>query len=104
MQHDYAIAEKPWELTIGVDRDDIETDNLGIYNPMFQEMGRADQGAARPAGVCAAGRRLFDALLRRPVLLRHRPSGARCGGRRAFDFEHWRRLGLALVPAVRRCP
>lgn len=41
MQHDYAIKEKPWELTIGVDRDHIETDNLGIYTPMFQEMGRA---------------------------------------------------------------
>ncbi|NIZ13914.1 Mu-like prophage major head subunit gpT family protein [Phaeobacter sp. HF9A] len=38
-QHDYSIAEKPWELTIGVDRDDIETDNLGIYAPMFQELG-----------------------------------------------------------------
>lgn len=38
-QHDYAIKEKPWELTIAVDRDDIETDNLGIYAPMFTEMG-----------------------------------------------------------------
>lgn len=36
---DYAIREKPWELTIGVDRDDIETDNLGIYAPLFEEMG-----------------------------------------------------------------
>ncbi len=43
-QHDYAIKEKPWELTIGVDRDDIETDNLGIYTPMFAEMG-AQTGA-----------------------------------------------------------
>lgn len=43
-QHDYSITEKPWELTIGVDRDDIETDNLGIYSPMFQEMG-ASTGA-----------------------------------------------------------
>ncbi len=40
-QHDYAIREKPWELTIAVDRDDIETDNLGIYGPMFTEMGMA---------------------------------------------------------------
>lgn len=39
MQHDYAITEKPWELTVGVDKDDIETDNLGIYAPMFQQMG-----------------------------------------------------------------
>ncbi|MEX2480202.1 MAG: Mu-like prophage major head subunit gpT family protein [Gammaproteobacteria bacterium] len=40
-QHDYAIKEKPWELTIGVDRDDIETDNLGIYTPLFTEMGQS---------------------------------------------------------------
>lgn len=40
-QHDYSIKEKPWELTIGVDRDDIETDNLGIYAPMFTEMGQS---------------------------------------------------------------
>lgn len=45
-QHDYSIAEKAWELTIGVDRDDIETDNLGIYAPMFQELG-ASTGAKK---------------------------------------------------------
>jgi len=38
-ESDYSIKEKPWELTIGVDRDDIETDNLGIYAPLFEEMG-----------------------------------------------------------------
>lgn len=38
-QGDYAIKEKKWELTIGVDRDDIETDNIGVYAPMFEEMG-----------------------------------------------------------------
>ena len=41
MQHDYAIKEKALELTIGVDRDDVETDNLGIYAPLFTEMGMA---------------------------------------------------------------
>lgn len=39
IQHDYAIKEKALELTLAVDRDDIETDNLGIYAPMFTEMG-----------------------------------------------------------------
>jgi phage major head subunit gpT-like protein len=39
--HDYTIKNKPWELTIGVDRDDIEDDNIGIYSPLFAEMGRA---------------------------------------------------------------
>lgn len=41
MASDYSIKEKALELTIGVDRDDIETDNLGIYAPLFQEMGMA---------------------------------------------------------------
>lgn len=36
---DYSIKEKAWELTIAVDRDDIETDNLGLYTPLFSEMG-----------------------------------------------------------------
>jgi phage major head subunit gpT-like protein len=38
-QSDYAIKNKPYENTIGVDRDDVEDDNLGIYTPLFQEMG-----------------------------------------------------------------
>ncbi len=37
----YLIKNKPYELTIGVDRDDIEDDNLGIYGPLFSEMGLA---------------------------------------------------------------
>ena len=40
-QGDYAIKEEKWELTIGVDRDDIETDNIGIYAPMFEEIGQS---------------------------------------------------------------
>lgn len=38
---DYAIANKDWELTIGVGRNDIQDDNLGIYGPLFQEMGQS---------------------------------------------------------------
>ncbi len=38
---DYTIKNKPWELTVGVDRDDIEDDNLGIYNPILQDMGES---------------------------------------------------------------
>ncbi|SMF83023.1 Mu-like prophage major head subunit gpT [Tistlia consotensis] len=41
MAHSYTIRNKPWELTIGVDRDDIEDDNIGIYNPLFQQMGQS---------------------------------------------------------------
>jgi phage major head subunit gpT-like protein len=40
-ESDYSIREKKWELTIGVDRDDIETDNLGIYGPLFEDMGQS---------------------------------------------------------------
>lgn len=43
-QHDYAIKNRDWELTIGVERNDVEDDNLGIYTPLFQEMG-ASTGA-----------------------------------------------------------
>lgn len=40
-EHDYAIREKKFELTIAVDRDDIETDNIGVYAPLFEEMGQS---------------------------------------------------------------
>lgn len=39
--HKYSITNEPYENTIGVDRDDIEDDNVGIYGPLFQEMGLA---------------------------------------------------------------
>lgn len=41
--HDYAIKNRDWEDTVTVDRNDIEDDNLGIYGPMFQEMGIATE-------------------------------------------------------------
>ena len=37
----YTITNKEYESTVGVKRTDIEDDNLGIYSPIFQEMGRA---------------------------------------------------------------
>ncbi|ALG75056.1 Mu-like prophage major head subunit gpT [Azospirillum thiophilum] len=36
----YTIRNKSWELTVGVERDDIDDDKFGIYAPMFGEMGR----------------------------------------------------------------
>ena len=41
---DYTIKNKTWEMTIGVDRDDIEDDNLGVYKPMLAEMGDSAAG------------------------------------------------------------
>ncbi len=43
----YQIVNKLWESTVGVARTDIEDDNLGIYSPLFNEMGRA--AAVQPA-------------------------------------------------------
>lgn len=40
-ESDYSIKEKKFELTIGVDRDDIETDNLGQYSTLFEGIGEA---------------------------------------------------------------
>jgi phage major head subunit gpT-like protein len=69
-EHDYAIKNKPFELTIGVDRDDIKDDNLGVYDPLFVEMG--ESVAAHPdllvwealkngfAAECYDGQYFFD--------------------------------------------
>lgn len=38
---DYTIKNKPWELTVGVDRYKIEDDKYGIYNPIIKEIGQS---------------------------------------------------------------
>nr|WP_298099760.1 Mu-like prophage major head subunit gpT family protein [uncultured Shinella sp.] len=38
-KHGYTIVNKDYENTIGVDRNDFDDDNLGIYTPMFQQLG-----------------------------------------------------------------
>lgn len=37
--HDYSIKNEPFEVTIGVDRDEIEDDQYGLYTPLFQDLG-----------------------------------------------------------------
>ena len=37
----YTIMNKLFESTVGVQRTDIEDDSIGVYAPLFQEMGRA---------------------------------------------------------------
>lgn len=66
----YALKNKSFESTIGVDRDDIEDDNLGIYAPIFSMFGEGV--AAWPDGlvwpllaagfntVCYDGQYMFD--------------------------------------------
>ncbi|MEB6607572.1 Mu-like prophage major head subunit gpT family protein [Aeromonas sanarellii] len=39
--HGYQIVNEDFEATVGVDRNDIEDDELGIYAPLFAEMGRS---------------------------------------------------------------
>jgi phage major head subunit gpT-like protein len=53
----YTITNLDYEMTIGVDRNDIEDDSLGLYPARFQEMGQKAQfhpdkllSAARIAG------------------------------------------------------
>jgi phage major head subunit gpT-like protein len=38
---DYTIKNKDFELTVGVDRNDIEDDRVGIYNPTIQDIGQS---------------------------------------------------------------
>lgn len=39
--HRYSILNKDWEVTVEVDRNDIEDDTIGVYRPIVQEMGRS---------------------------------------------------------------
>lgn len=39
--HGYTIRNKTFELTVGVDRDDIDDDNIGIYTPLMASLGDA---------------------------------------------------------------
>lgn len=69
-EHDYSIKNKSFEMTIGVDRDDIEDDNIGVYDPMFVELGEATSAhpdqlvwnllAAGFATECYDGQYFFD--------------------------------------------
>ncbi|MBB4018227.1 phage major head subunit gpT-like protein [Chelatococcus caeni] len=74
--HSYSIKNKTFEGTVSVDRDDIEDDNIGLYAPLFEEMGRStkafdDQlvwGLLKQGwtGKCYDGQAFFDA--EHPVL------------------------------------
>lgn len=37
----YTLENEPYELTVGVETRDIRDDQLGIYTPLFDELGRA---------------------------------------------------------------
>lgn len=48
--HAYTITNDDYEATVGVERNDIEDDNLGVYGPIFKEMGNA--AAIHPDEMC----------------------------------------------------
>ncbi|GAB4208015.1 MAG: Mu-like prophage major head subunit gpT family protein [Tibeticola sp.] len=66
----YQITNKLYEGTVGVKRTDIEDDNVGIYTPLFAEMGRAAKAhgdelvfgllAAGESTLCYDGQNFFD--------------------------------------------
>ena len=68
--HGYSVKNKSFELTVAVDRDDIEDDNLGIYTPLMTELGSS--AATHPdelvfgllgnahAELCYDGQNFFD--------------------------------------------
>ncbi|MTI82736.1 MAG: head protein [Firmicutes bacterium] len=37
----FTIKNKPYEATVGVDREDIEDDSIGLYNPIIQALGHS---------------------------------------------------------------
>lgn len=50
MEHEYSIKNRDFELSVRVQRNHIRDDNLGIYSPLFTEMGRAT--GAHPDQMC----------------------------------------------------
>ncbi|MCI1193418.1 Mu-like prophage major head subunit gpT family protein [Calidifontimicrobium sp. SYSU G02091] len=66
----YQVQNKLYEGTVGVRRTDIEDDNVGVYTPLFAEMGRAARAhadqlvfellAAGETTLCYDGQNFFD--------------------------------------------
>lgn len=38
-KHSYSVTNREFEATVGVKRTDIEDDNIGVYAPLFEELG-----------------------------------------------------------------
>lgn len=67
----YQVQNKLFEATVGVKRTDVEDDNVGVYQPLFAEMGRAARShpdelvfallAEGENTACYDGQNFFDA-------------------------------------------
>jgi phage major head subunit gpT-like protein len=69
----YAIVNKDWELTLGVDRNDIEDDQMGLYGPRAEEMGQQ-------------ARKLWDDLVTK--LIKEGATTVAFDGQYFFDTDH----------------
>lgn len=68
--HGFTVANKDFEQTIAVPRNDIMDDRIGVFTPMFQEMGRSAAEvpdelifgllAGGFTGICYDGQPFFD--------------------------------------------
>ena len=64
----YSLANKKFEDSIGVAREDIEDDNVGMYTPLFTELGRTSNehidesvfALLKANGDCFDGQNFFD--------------------------------------------
>lgn len=68
--YEWTIVNKPWEATVGVDREDVEDDTIGVYRPIIQGLGQS--AATHPdelifplllggfAALCYDGQYFFD--------------------------------------------
>lgn len=72
-EHDFTVDNKDYELTIEVDRNDIEDDNFGVHTPKVEMMGMA-------------ARKQFDYLL--VSLLQGGQSSLCYDGQNFFDTDH----------------
>lgn len=72
-EHDFTVTNRDYELSIEVDRNDIEDDNFGVHTPKLEMMGMA-------------ARKQFDYLL---VSLLQGGQSALCyDGQNFFDTDH----------------
>ncbi|MGI2152253.1 Mu-like prophage major head subunit gpT family protein [Shewanella oncorhynchi] len=83
-EHGYSITNRTFETTIGISRDDVEDDTLGIYKPMVQAL--AQEGEEFPddlvfellaegfGTLCYDGQNFFDTD--HPVNEKHDGTGA----------------------------
>lgn len=71
--HEYVLVNKTYENTVGVEVNDIEDDSLGVYDPLFSEMGRQS-------------RKWKDQLLK--TVLQNGTSGLGFDGQAFFSSTH----------------